>query len=225
MILRVINADENHAIVCQKIFCACKPRINHRAPLRMKSPIRLMVDLHPVPVLIHRAALFFVLGERLAEVVVVHEIVPRIIRRIDIDHLDLPEITLLQQLQRLEIIPFDIEVLRRVPVLALLDARAQRLADRAVRFDDCCLLADPGEFVGFLALAHMVCKHLPQLLEINRLFKYPPVGRLSLCDAIWEQRRQFFEIFLREIRRFHLHLIHAKVPPVPVPTVSSRCAT
>ena len=217
----VINTNEDYAIFRQQISCAYKSRINHRAPLGMKPSIRPVIDLHPVPVLVHHAAVFFVFRERLLKIIIVDEIVPRIIRRIDINHLDLPKITLLQQLQRLKIIPLNIQILRRVPVLAFLYARPQRLANGTIRFDNGCFLPDPRELVGLLAFAHVFCEHLLELLEINRPLKSPPAGLLSFCDTIWEQRRQLLEILLCEIRRFHLHLIHAKVPPSLAPNVSS----
>ena len=46
------------------------------------------------------------------KVIIVHKgIIPRIIRRIDIDHLHLAEIRLLEQLQHIEIVSLDVEVL------------------------------------------------------------------------------------------------------------------
>ena len=57
-----------------------------------------------------------VLVVRLGEVVVVDEVIAGVVRRVDVDQLDLAEVRLLEQLERVEVVALDEEVLRGVEV-------------------------------------------------------------------------------------------------------------
>ena len=73
-----------------------------------------------------------VLRRRLGEVVVVDEVVAGVVGRVDVDQLDLAEVRLLEQLERVEVVALDEEVLRRVEVDRLLADRPERLGDRCI---------------------------------------------------------------------------------------------
>lgn len=177
-LLIIINRDKNHTVVREQISREPQPRVNHRAPFRVEARVGFVVDLHAVAVLIDMAAFLFVFVEALLEVVIVDEVIPRIIRRIDVNHLDLAEVAFLQQLERVEVVALDVEVLRRVPVLAFFFDRAQRFLDGRVRLDKGGLFAYPGEFIRFLALADVVVQELLELVKIDRvrqiIVAYPP---------------------------------------------------
>ena len=68
------------------------------------------------------------------KVVGVDKIAARIIRRVNVDHLDLAEITLLQKLEDFQIVALNVEIFRGVPITAVLFHRAQGLGDRPRRF-------------------------------------------------------------------------------------------
>ena len=59
--------------------------------------------------------------------VAVDEVVPRVVRGIDVDHLDVTRIRGMQELQHFEIVALDVKVFRRVEVDRLLAARTERL--------------------------------------------------------------------------------------------------
>lgn len=68
-----------------------------------------------------------------AEIVGVKERVrPRVVRRIDVDRLDFIAIFRLEDFQSVEIVPLDIEILRRIPIDAFLGTRSQRFERRSV---------------------------------------------------------------------------------------------
>ena len=139
--------------------------------------------------------------------IVIDEIIPRIIRRIDIDHLHLPQVRLLQELQCLQIIPFDIEILRLLPVLALLGDGAQGLADRAVRLDDRLFLPDPGEFIDFIAFDTVRREQLLQGFEIHAARDFPLL--LHFGGTLGEEGEEFLYVLFREVGCFHFHFIHS----------------
>lgn len=172
-----------------------KPRIGHR--IFRKSLISFFVEQpHPL------SELFL----RHLETIVIDEIIPRIIRWIDIDHLHLPEICFLQEFQRLQIIPLYIEILCLLPVLALLRDRAEGLADRAICLDDCLSFSHPCEFIGFITFHFIWSDELLQDIEIHAASDLPML--LYFRGTLGKEGEEFLHVFLREVRCFHFHLIH-----------------
>ena len=74
---------------------------------------------------------------------------------IDVDHLYLAQIRLLQQLEHFQIVALDVEVLGGVPVFAFLGAGAQRLTDGLVGLHNGRLLAHPCELVALVPVHHI----------------------------------------------------------------------
>lgn len=153
----------------------------------------------------HLRVFFFL---RAHEIVGVDEIVAGVVRRVDVDHLDLAEIALLQKLEDFQIIALDVEVFGSVPVLALCHTRAQGLTDRLVGFHDCRLLADPCELVCLVAVHHVRREHLFQQFKIDRPLVHLLLRRAvfliqHLRDAVGKQGSNAVYILRRHIRRFH----------------------
>ena len=71
-------------------------------------------------------------GGVFAKIVVVDEFLAGVIRRVDVDHLDLAQIGFLQQLERIQIIAFDKQILRAVKIHAFFTAWTQGLSNRGV---------------------------------------------------------------------------------------------
>ena len=153
----------------------------------------------------HLLVFFFL---RAHEIVGVDEVVAGVVRRINIDHLDLTEIAFLQELEDFQIIALDVEVFGIVPVLALRHARAKRLPDRLVGFHDSRLLADPCELVCLIAVHHVRRKHLFQQLKIDRPLVHLLLRRAVFLvqhfrDAVRKKGSNAFYVLRRHIRRFH----------------------
>jgi hypothetical protein len=143
----VINADEYYTFVAEKIPCKLKPWVNHRKPVRMKAAIRFGIDDHMVSSLVFLSRVLEVRGDRLREVVLVHEIVSGVIWRIDVDQFYLTEVCLLEQLHRIKIVTFDENVFRGVEVDAFLATGAKSFGNRSVGRKQCLALARPVEVI------------------------------------------------------------------------------
>ena len=121
---------------------------------------------------------------RTGKVIVIHEVIPSIIWRINIYHLHLTEIRLLQQFQHFEVVALDIEVLRIVPIHAILLDRTERLADRAQHFGTSRLLAHPVELVGFRSIFYsIIAQQLAQGVEIHHTLDFTRLGVSCLREA------------------------------------------
>ena len=106
--LVIINRYKYYSIFFQKASCHHQPRINHRAPIRMVSTIRICILTISITQFIHISSGFIFLFLRTSKVIMIHEVIPRIIRRIDVNHLHLTKIRLLEQFQHFKVVALNI---------------------------------------------------------------------------------------------------------------------
>ena len=76
-------------------------------------------------------------------------------------------IAFLQELQDFKVVALDIEVLGRIPVLALLLARTQSAGRGRLRKAERLALAVPAEAVALFLIVHIVAQQLAQDVEID----------------------------------------------------------
>lgn len=145
--LVVVDEDEDGAVLRQEVTRQEKARVDHRAPIRMETPVRRQVLHQPAAILGEIPALRRILRRRPREIITVHEIMPRVIRRIDVNHLHPPRIRLTQQLQRIQVVALAVHVPRRTPVHRTARARAQHLVHRRARQQLRRTLARPRELI------------------------------------------------------------------------------
>ena len=168
--LVVVDRHDDDAVVGQQVPRQLQPRVHHAEPVGVESTVRLGVRDESVA----RRRLTWpelreVVGAGLGEVVVVDEVVAGVVRRVDVDELDLAEVRLLEQLQRVEVVALDEEVLRRVEVDRLLAHRAERLGDRRVGGERGGALAGPVELVALLRpFDDVVGQLLAEQVEVDR---------------------------------------------------------
>ena len=156
------------------------------------------------------------------KVVVVHKGVrPSIVRRVDIDHLHLAEVRLLQQLQHIEIIPLDVEILtverarRAVPPDTVLHNGAQRHRDRRIRRENRPPLVRPCERIALLAPLHDLTRELlPQHIKVNRRHGLPIPH--DLRQRMREQSPHRLHIRRHIIPAVHLHPLHRVISYSPI---------
>ncbi|CCY06009.1 putative uncharacterized protein [Eggerthella sp. CAG:1427] len=169
-VLVVVDADEDNPVVTQQLTSQPKPRIHHGAPIAVETPARVDVGL------VGQSRLFLVVLDGIAELVLVDKVVAGVIRRIDIDHLDLAVVAALQELQDLEVVTFDVDVvgveaaILAVSPAALLHAGAERGGARSLRLANGIGLAGPSERVALLTLVHLITQLQTELVEIDAAF-------------------------------------------------------
>ncbi len=174
VIFIIINRNKYHPILSQQRTSHHQARINHRAPIRMVSTIRIRIFDKAITQFIHISSKQVFLRLRTGKIIMIHKVIPRIIRRVDIYHLHLTEIRLLEQFQHFEVVALNIEVLRSVPIHAILLDRTERLVDRAQHFGTSRLLAHPVELVGLRSILNgIIAQQLAQDVKVNNSF-YPP---------------------------------------------------
>ena len=82
---------------------------------------------HNIALVIGDTHLCLIAATCLLEVVIVDEIITRVIGRVDINHLDLAVIRLVQNLQRRQIVTLDKHIARRIPIDGIRPVRVERL--------------------------------------------------------------------------------------------------
>ena len=110
----------------------------------------------------------------------INKVITRIVRRININHLYLTQIRLLEKFKHFEVISLNIKVLGIVPVHTILLYGTQRFLNRLQNFCTSSLLANPVELVCLRSIFHcVVTKKLAKYVKINYTFLPPPYqGRL-----------------------------------------------
>lgn len=104
----------------------------------------------------------------------INKIITRIVRRININHLHLTQIRLLEKFKHFEVITLNIKVLGVVPIHTILLYGTQRLLGRTQNLCTCSLLAHPVELIRFGGILHgIVTKELAKHVKVNYTF-YPP---------------------------------------------------
>ena len=180
----------------------------------MEAAIAFGVCDKAVAFLVKLAAVGQIFIGTLGKIIFIHKVIAGIIRRVDVDHLDLAQVGLLKQLQHLQVIALNIEVFgvkaagSTVLAHTFLTARAQGLGNRRIGQKDRLLLIRPGELVTLvLALNHCGADLLHQHILINGA-DHLTVFVDGLGHCIGKQCRQLVEVFIRLIRRVHLQFVH-----------------
>ena len=78
------------------------------------------------------STIIFVFVSILREVVVINKIIARVVRWVNINHLDLAKISLTDNFQHIKVVTFNVKILRVVKVHASLSTRAKRLCGRRI---------------------------------------------------------------------------------------------
>ena len=119
----------------------------------------------------------------LRKVIVVNKVVTRVIRRININHLDFAKISLTDNFQYIKVVTLNVEILRVVEVHTFFTAGSERLCRWRVRQVCVRFLIRPRELVALLALVnHVGGQLIAQLLEVylkDSLLAPPPL--INVC--------------------------------------------
>ena len=140
----------------------------------MKTSIRIHVLDIFITQFIYCSRSLSILISRHRKIIMINKVITRIIRRININHLYLTQIRLLEKFKHFEVITLNINVLGVVPIHTILLYRTQCFLSRLQNFGTSCLLANPVELVCLRSIFHcVVTKKLAKYVKINYSF-YPP---------------------------------------------------
>ena len=110
-----VDRDKNSAFLPQQILCQLQARIHHIKPVRVETSCRFGVG-GEFAIAITLTGYIQIGANRIHVVVFVDQVFSRVIRRININHLDLAVVMLLKDLQDFQVVPFNDHVLRVLPV-------------------------------------------------------------------------------------------------------------
>ena len=196
----------------------------------MESPIAFCILHQTISLFIKLTAIAKIFISILRKVILINEVIARVIRRIDIDHLHFAEIGFLQQLQFIQIIALDVNIFRvdaarrAISAHRLFTVKTQRLCNRLIRQHNRLFLVRPGELIAFLrTLYHRGRDFLTQHIRINGTH-HIAIFVLGFCHCIRKQCSELCEILVRQIRRMHFKMFHVLNPPAFVDIPAVVCA-
>ena len=144
---------------------------------------------------------FPVFCQRIGEIVSIDKIVPRIVRRIDVDHFDLTVIGGLEEFQDFEVVAFDIQVLRGIEINAFLTAGTQGGRTAFLGEFEAVGFSFPAEFVFFKIVGGIVSAKRQQFFQIQ----------FSFGETLGEYRRQPFPVCRFQIHGKPVHFINIHI--------------
>ena len=187
----------------------------------MKAAIAFGVCHHTVAFFIVLAAVSHVILGALCKVILIDKVIARIVRRINVDHLDFAQIGFLQELQHFQIIALDIKVLTvkatgcTVLTNTISHHRTQHCRDGRICRQHCLFLVRPCKLVTLFPTLHDgIGKLLPQNVKINGMFYFAVAFYLGNC--IGEQLADQLNVALYTVKAVHFKGVHLNVPPFPV---------
>ena len=155
----------------------------------MKTAARVGIGCKPLPLIINLPRISQVGIQIVLILVRIDKLLAGVIWRIDVNHLDLAEVRLLEQFQHLQVITLNEEVFRSVEVHAFITGGLERCDTGGLNDLHALGLARPVQAVAFLARLNPVAQHTPQLLKVD-----PVLG-----EHLREQPLQPRALFCRHI--------------------------
>ena len=175
-----------------------QPRIHHVQPLGVEAAVGLGVGAELLALGVHLPGVFQVGLQALGVVVGVDEVVAGVVGRVDVDHLDLAQVRLLQELQHFQVVALDDQVLGGVEVDALLRAGAQGAQARRLDGLEAVGLARPVHAVALLAHVHGFAQGQLQPLKVDLA---------ALGADLREQAQQLLPLLLGDILGAQVELL------------------
>ena len=174
----------------------------------MKTAIAFGVCHHAVAFFVILAAVFHVILGALCKVVLIDKIIAGVVRRVNVDHLDLAQIGFLQELQHFQIVALDIEVFAvKAAGCAILantvgHHRTQRCRDGRIGRQHRLFLIWPSKLIAFLPTFYdRIGKLLPQNVKVNGVFYFAVTFYLGNC--IGEQLTDQLNVALYTVKAVH----------------------
>ncbi len=131
-----------------------------------------------------------------------------VVRRVDVNQLNLTGIGFLKKLKGIEVITFNIEVFSGVPINALLRAWNHGFADRTTRFRFCLALARPGKLISLTLTFSDVTEQITQGVEVYCTFQLA-FWVFDFSCHLREQIYDFLDVLIGDIGRSSFDLLHA----------------
>ena len=183
--LIIIYRNEDNPIIRKQLASDFQTGIYHIEPVSVKATVGLGVALHRVEHLVAlsikcpTSCLVFV--TILCKVIVIHEVITRVIRWVNVDHLDSTQIIFTQDFEDFEVVALDIKVFRietsgtPIPTYTFFGARAQGHGAWRISQTSRSLFVRPRELVSFFAFAHdFVGQFCPQLIKVYCIYGVTP---------------------------------------------------
>ena len=163
-----VDAYQNHSVVAKQAPRQLQAWIHHVEPVGVEAAGGFRIGGEFVSALVHLAGELEVVFDVVLEVIGIDEVLAGVVGRVDVDELYLSGIALLEQLEDFEVVALDHEVLRRVPVDAVLVAQGRSVPVEGVSAKlSSAAFAVPIEAILLLSLVHRAAKQLLQHLEVD----------------------------------------------------------
>ena len=184
----VIDRNEDNAVLAEQVACQKEAWIHHVQPVAVLVPAGIgaqAVIPHNVTLIIGDTCLCLVATACLLEVIAVDKIIASVVGRVDIDHLDLAIIRLVQNLQRRQIITLDKHIARCIPIDGIRSFGVERLDSLLLDGSENVALALPAKPIALTQIYRLTQSRL-ELLPVD----------LAFGDYLGEELLEFVNLLL-----------------------------
>ena len=166
----------------------------------MELTIRLCVLYYALALFVDNTGSLILFALGTMEVIMIHEVVACIVRRVDVYHLHLAHIGVLEQFEHFEVVALNIEVLGGVPVDALFRTRAQGFSTRSHRLTLSSPLANPREVIHLWGIVHrIITQQRTQFLKVHH------VPQLSVLPCRFRKARGAYPVERIQVQLRPIH--------------------
>src|SRR5690606_834110 len=117
---------------------------------RMETTISLSIGNQSATALIDLIGFNQITFGIFTKIIIVDKVSTRIVRRVDVNQLYLPEIGLLQQLQRFQVVAFNEQILGSIKIHTFFKTWAQCFSNRSIGGEQGFALTRPVQVIAFL---------------------------------------------------------------------------
>ena len=164
----------------------------------MKSAVTFSIALHRVyslvALFIEESACLFEFIFSLSKIIIIDKVVACVIRRVDINHFYLTEISLTQYFEYIEVVALYVNILCVVKINTVLTARAESHCSRRISQTVCSTLVRPRKLITLFTFADNIIRQFClQFLKVNSKLGLAVLS-LSFCYTIRKQLRYLIYI-------------------------------
>ena len=161
----VVDRDEDNAVLAKQVACQKEAWIHHVQPVTVLMPAGIgaqAIVASDIPFVVGDAGFCFITFARLLEIIVVDKIVASVIRRVNVGHLHLAIIALVQNLQCRQVVALDEHIARSIPINGMSSVNMERLDCLLLDFGENVALALPTETVALTQIDRLAKRRLEQ---------------------------------------------------------------
>ena len=192
----VVDGDKDNTTVFEKVAGEDQTRVHHIEPVGVIAGggFFILGQAHPLQTVlisqVHFICQFFLTH---LEFIRINKVLACIVRWVNINHINLAKIRLLQYLEDFKVVPCNKDILRLVKINTFLKIWSESLAGRFTCLRNRSVFADPGKLIGLSPLYNLSWKKLTKFFKVNGRTQ-PTIFITTFCQNLRKKLTNFCNV-------------------------------